>query len=95
MFVAGPLFKTGTYTFFLGVILQYSETYNRCAYIRFARETLMNPASVLRRARRVLRYAQVSKEIYYMAKETYSYGKRGLLTFAYLRCASTLVGLFS
>jgi len=49
------LFKTGTYTFFLGVILQYSETYNRCAYIRFARETIMNPASVLRRARRVLR----------------------------------------
>jgi hypothetical protein len=33
---AGPLFKTGGYTFFVGVILQYSETYSRCAYIRFA-----------------------------------------------------------
>ena len=40
--------------FFLGVALQYSETYSRCAYIRFARETLMNPASVAKRARRVL-----------------------------------------
>jgi len=38
-----------------GVMLQYSETYDRCSYIRFFREGLMNPASVVRRARRVLR----------------------------------------
>ena len=50
----GPTFKAGSYVFFLGVALQYSETYSRCAYIRFARETLMNPVSVAKRARRVL-----------------------------------------
>ena len=35
-----------------------------------------------------LRYAQVSKE-------TYLYGKRGLLTFAYLRYAIISIGFFS
>ena len=32
-------------------------------------------------------YAGVSKETCNMAKETYSYGKRALFTFAYLRYA--------
>ena len=49
------MIKTGAYIFFLGVILQYSETYDRCSYIRFFRQGLMNPASVARRGRRVLR----------------------------------------
>uniref|UniRef100_A0A6U6D2T0 Uncharacterized protein n=1 Tax=Guillardia theta TaxID=55529 RepID=A0A6U6D2T0_GUITH len=53
--ISSPLFKVGCAIFFLGVTLQYAETYNRCAYIRFARETLINPSSVGRRARRVLR----------------------------------------
>jgi hypothetical protein len=52
---AGAIFKSGAYVFFVGVALQYSETYSRCSYIRFARETLMNPASLFPRARRVLR----------------------------------------
>uniref|UniRef100_A0A7S0I066 Transmembrane protein 186 n=1 Tax=Hanusia phi TaxID=3032 RepID=A0A7S0I066_9CRYP len=53
--ISSPLFKVGCAIFFLGVTLQYAETYNRCAYIRFARETLFNPSSLGRRARRVLR----------------------------------------
>eukprot|EP00286_Rhodomonas_abbreviata_P019924 CAMPEP_0181292278 /NCGR_PEP_ID=MMETSP1101-20121128/2420_1 /TAXON_ID=46948 /ORGANISM="Rhodomonas abbreviata, Strain Caron Lab Isolate" /LENGTH=132 /DNA_ID=CAMNT_0023396735 /DNA_START=280 /DNA_END=678 /DNA_ORIENTATION=- len=53
--IAGPLFKTGVAIFFIGVILQYAETYNKCTYIRFVREGLMSPGSIGRRGRRIMR----------------------------------------
>eukprot|EP00287_Rhodomonas_sp_CCMP768_P009298 CAMPEP_0196730920 /NCGR_PEP_ID=MMETSP1091-20130531/10835_1 /TAXON_ID=302021 /ORGANISM="Rhodomonas sp., Strain CCMP768" /LENGTH=204 /DNA_ID=CAMNT_0042074007 /DNA_START=1 /DNA_END=615 /DNA_ORIENTATION=+ len=52
--LAGPPFKLGSAIFFLGVTLQYAETYNKCTYIRFVREGLLNPKSIVRRWKAIM-----------------------------------------